>query len=110
VAITLQAQTLTINAIGGILDSRNPTGVIANRPPVAVAIPTQTFAPGVSFSIAPYVSDPDGDALTFERLGGTAPAGVTIGPNGLVTVPTDTPPGTYTVEWDANDGRGGTVQ
>ena len=108
--IALLAQNLTINSFGGILDSRNPTGIVVNRPPVAVSIPTQTFAPGVSFSIAPYVSDPDGDAVTFSRVGGSAPAGVTISPTGIVTVPTNVPPGTYTIDWDANDGKGGSVQ
>lgn len=102
--ITLQAQNFTINALAGILDSRNPTGVVVNRPPQWVAIPDQTFAPGVSFSIAPYASDPDGDALTFARNGGTAPAGVTVSANGTVVVPTDTPPGTYTIVVETTDG------
>jgi hypothetical protein len=106
VPITLVAQNLTINGVSGILDSRNPTGVLANREPVWTppGSALQIFQGSVT-SIAPYASDPDGDALTFARVGGTAPAGLTVLSNGNIVVATDVPPGTYTVLVDADDGR-----
>jgi hypothetical protein len=107
VPITLQAQNLTINGLGGILDSRNPTGAPVNRPPVWALPPTAVnIAVGSVASIAPYASDPDGDAITFSRVGGTAPAGLTVLPDGTMAVAAGTTPGTYTVLVDANDGRG----
>lgn len=52
----------------------------ANRPPVWLTVPTITFTQGIasSSSIAGYVSDPNGDALTITRTDAIAlPAGVT---------------------------------
>lgn len=104
--ITLLAQDLTINAVGGVLDSRNPTGAAANREPVWTPPASAIQLPqGSVVSIASYASDPDGDAITFARAGGTAPAGITVLPNGSLVVATDVAEGTYTVIVDADDGR-----
>lgn len=104
-AITLQAHNFQINAIGGVLDSRNPTGTQANRPPVVDPIPAITAISGTSFSIAGYISDPDGDTVTTSRIGGSAPPGVTLQSNATVTIPAGTAAGTYTVNGRADDGR-----
>src|SRR2546426_3470478 len=50
-----------------------------NRAPVWQTVPTITFTQGVasSISIAGYVSDPDGDALTIS-MNGLLPSGVTF--------------------------------
>jgi len=50
-----------------------------NRAPVWQTVPTITFTQGVasSISIAGYVSDPDGDALTIS-MNGSLPSGVTF--------------------------------
>ncbi len=106
--ITLQAQSLSITAYNGILDSRNPLGLPDNSPPEWDAPSTAiNIAAGAVVSIASYATDPDGDAITFSRaVGGTAPAGITVQSNGTITVPTDVPPGTYTILVEADDGRG----
>lgn len=107
--ITLQPHDFTINALGGVLDSRNPAGVQPNRSPVIATIPDQTRAMGSTFSLASYFSDPDGDALTCTRTGGTAPAGVTVSTAGTVTVSMAVPAGSYTVSVSVDDGRGGSA-
>ena len=50
-----------------------------NRAPVWQTVPTITFTQGVpsNISIAGYVSDPDGDALTIS-MNGLLPSGVTF--------------------------------
>ena len=55
------------------------TATVANLPPVWQGVPTITFTQGVasSISIAGYVSDPDGDALTIS-MNGLLPSGVTF--------------------------------
>jgi hypothetical protein len=59
----------------------NPTGQPTgpNRVPVWRTVPTIAFPQGVpsSISIAAYVTDPDGDALTITISSATLPAGVT---------------------------------
>lgn len=107
--ITLQAHNFAIIGLAGVLDSRNPTGEVQNRPPVIAAIPNQTATAGTTFSLASYFSDPDFDALTCVRTGGTAPIGVTISPQGLVAVAADATPGACTVALSVSDGRGGTA-
>ncbi len=112
--ITLQAHNFTINPTSGALDSRTPTGAVANRAPVASNIPDQTIAAGTTgASLASYFTDPDGDAMTFGRQGGTAPAGVTITSSGVPVVDTSVAPSPagvpYTVTMYADDGRSSTV-
>lgn len=52
----------------------------ANLPPVWLPITTIAFTQGVasSVSIASYVSDPNGNALTIAMTSGALPAGVTF--------------------------------
>jgi len=52
----------------------------ANRAPVWQTVPTITFTQGIasSISIAGYVTDPDGDALTISVNLAVLPAGVTF--------------------------------
>jgi hypothetical protein len=52
---------------------------VANQPPAWRTVPTITFAQGVaaSVSIAAYVTDPNGDALTITRNVAALPPGVT---------------------------------
>ena len=103
--ITLQANDFTINALGGVLDSRNPSGTLPNQAPVWASIPTQTAQAGSTVALSSYASDPNGDSLTFQRVGGTAPAGVTIDPaSALITIPAGTAAGTYTCIVRASDG------
>jgi hypothetical protein len=56
-----------------------------NQAPVWTAIPPIVFVAGVasSFSIAAYVSDPDGDALVLELNDVALPAGVTFDAAGM---------------------------
>lgn len=104
--ITLQPHNFTINGLGGVLDSRNPGGVQPNREPEWSAPSSPlNVAPGAVISVAPYASDPDGDALTFARVGGTAPAGITVQPDGTIVVAAGVAAGDYTVVIDADDGR-----
>jgi hypothetical protein len=109
VPINLTAVNWTMSGLGGVLDSRNPTGTQPNRSPVIATIPSQTRDAGSTFSIAGYGSDLDGDALTWTRTGGTAPVGVTVSPQGEVAIFADAIGGDYTVIVQASDGRGGTA-
>jgi hypothetical protein len=80
---TLGAGTYTLR----VSDKRIVTvGAIAAPPPppvnqssVWMMVPTISFVRGVpsSFSIAAYVSDPDGDALTITKNAAALPPGVT---------------------------------
>lgn len=104
---------------GYVADSAVITASIAaaqvgNRAPVWSTIPAQTTTAGtpLTFSVGPYASDPDGDPMTFGRTGGaadTAPAGVTVSSAGVLSVPANTAPGSYTVEVYADDGQGGAL-
>ena len=55
------------------------TVTVANLPPVWQGVPTITFTQGVasSVSIAGYVTDPNGDALTITLSSAALPPGVT---------------------------------
>ena len=54
----------------------------ANLPPVWASVPTITFTQGVksTFSIAGYVNDPNGDALTITKNAVALPPGITYDP------------------------------
>ena len=56
------------------------TVTVANSPPVWQGVPTITFTQGVpsSVSIASYVTDPNGDALTITLNSAGLPPGVTF--------------------------------
>jgi len=56
-----------------------PPAPATNVPPVWTTVPTITFTSGVAstFSIAPYVSDANGDPLTITKNAAALPAGVT---------------------------------
>jgi hypothetical protein len=84
--LTTTTAALAIGACGG------PTGTTpadapagpgtnpaSNLPPVWQTVPTVSFTQGVasSVSIAAYVSDPNGDALTIAKNAVALPAGVT---------------------------------
>jgi len=78
----------------------------SNRAPIwALPATLGNVTPGRTVSVGTYVSDPDSDPITIARVGGTAPAGVTVSTSGIVTVPADTTPGTYTLVFQADDGR-----
>ena len=55
------------------------TVTVGNLPPAWQTVPTITFAQVVasSVSIAAYVTDPNGDALTITKNSAALPAGVT---------------------------------
>lgn len=57
----------------------SPTPPSANRPPTWTTLPTVTFTLGIpsTFSVASFVTDPDGDALTLTHSG-ALPNGVTF--------------------------------
>ncbi len=57
-----------------------------------------------TINLSPYAQDPDGDPIIWSRVGGTAPAGVTINPaTGQLSVPGTVPAGDYTVTIDITD-------
>jgi hypothetical protein len=86
----------------------------SNRAPIWGTAPTIAVVQGTGLlagNIAQYASDPDGDLMTFYRTGSaldTAPASITVSSSGSITVPANTPVGTYTVEVAADDGKGST--
>src|SRR5690349_23626514 len=55
------------------------TVVVANHPPVWSPVPSFVFAQGIasSISVADYVTDADGDALTINMSAGSLPTGAT---------------------------------
>lgn len=60
-------------------DGAQPDAPMGNQAPVWSSVPTVQFVAGVAstFSIAPYVTDPDGDDLTITLNDVPLPAGVT---------------------------------
>ena len=84
--LTTTTAALAIGACGGPTGSTpdaapggpgaNPA---SNLPPVWQTVPTVSFTQGVAsnVSIAAYVSDPNGDALTIAKNAVALPAGVT---------------------------------
>lgn len=78
------------------------TGVV-NQPPVWSAF-SLTIEAGNAESIVARASDPEGVQLAFSRVGGTAPSGVTCSVAGIVTVPSGTTAGAYTLTLRASDG------
>jgi len=64
---------------GGTAADQQPPPPGTNGSPVWLTVPTITFAQGVasSVSIAAYVTDPNGDALTITKNAAALPAGVT---------------------------------
>lgn len=119
--ITLLAQNFTIKPTNGALDSRTPTGAVANRAPVwQASVPDQNILAGsVGSTYANYVTDPDSDAMTFGRetpagqAADTAPAGIMITSAGVPVVasgvPASNPLSPYTVWVYADDGRSNAV-
>jgi len=88
--LRLLAATTAGLALGGCYGGPEPKGSpqAGNQPPppppgnlapVWQTVPTMTFTQGIAsnISIAGYVSDPDGDALTIS-VNGLLPAGVTF--------------------------------
>jgi hypothetical protein len=65
---------------GSTSEDASTTTDAAPGEPVWSAVPTIAFVQGVaaSISIASYVSDPDGDVLTFMKNGVALPPGVTF--------------------------------
>ena len=68
-----------VNPDGDTADGMNPDGT-ASGAPVWTDVPNIAFVLGVAsvFSIAEFVSDPDGDALTLTLNDMPLPAGVTF--------------------------------
>jgi hypothetical protein len=107
--VTLSAATgATLGTPASTTVTINGTAV-ANRAPVWTSIPNLSFTQGVAqtISIASYVSDADGDALTIAMNSVVLPAGVTFEPanklfryNGVGAVAT-----AAGVVLTANDGR-----
>ncbi len=70
-------------AMGGCGGAAGPASTssspVANLPPAWQTVPTIAFTQGVAsgVSIAAYVSDPNGDALTITKNNVLLPAGVT---------------------------------
>jgi hypothetical protein len=85
-ALTATTAALAVGACGGPMDSGAGSGSggpgvnpASNLPPVWQTVATIQFTQGVasSVSIAAYVSDPNGDALTITKNTAALPAGVT---------------------------------
>ena len=85
-ALATTSAAFAVSACGG--DAVTPTTSTGgggpppptNHAPVWSAMPTVTFTQGVAstFSVASFVSDPDGDALTLTRNAVALPVGVTF--------------------------------
>jgi hypothetical protein len=71
---------LRATASGGSTDSNVFSVSIVNLPPVWGGTPAPLFQVGVSASypLLPFVSDPEGDSITFASIGTALPSGVTI--------------------------------
>lgn len=76
-----------------------------NKPPVWLAVPTVNFKQGTasSFDLTPFVSDPQGAAMTLAVASGTLPAGVTLSGMALHYDGTGAP-ATDTITVSADDG------
>jgi hypothetical protein len=87
---------------------------LVNDPPVATALANlaNVDSAPISLSVASAYSDPDGNPLEFTATG--LPAGLSIGPDGVISGTIDpaasqTNNGVYTVTVTASDGQGGAV-
>lgn len=71
---------LRATAAGGSADSNVFSVAIVNLPPVWGGTPAPLFQVGVSasYSLLPFVSDPENDSITFASIGAALPTGVTI--------------------------------
>src|SRR5262249_47262949 len=80
----------------------------ANHPPQILSTPRAAIAIGGRYAYQVEAIDPDSDPLTFTLT--TAPPGMTIDADGLVTwQPTGAELGANPVVLSVNDGRGGVV-
>ena len=74
-----------------------------NQAPVWDASVSLTIKQGESASLVPYVSDPEGDPITFSKIiGGTT--GTTVSLAGVISVADTVPVAAYTPEISASDG------
>ena len=116
--ITGTATNLTQASFNARIIAKDPQGAqgigtfvfnITNTPPTSTTIPAQTAQRNRtwSFSLSPFFSDVNGNALTF--IGSGLPAGLTLSSSGAITGSPTAPVGNYTVTVTANDGRSGTV-
>ncbi|GEM_PF-1324780 len=80
------------------------SGTSLNRPPTTTGIPSQTIVQGQAYQLqlTSYVTDPDGQALTFQASG--LPAGLSL--SGSVISGTPAQPGVSTVNVTAIDPGG----
>jgi hypothetical protein len=96
--------------VGGRDSGPRADGAPGNGAPVWTSIPPITFVAGVAsdFSIMPYVSDPDGDALALALNDVALPAGVTFDAAGMRFVYDGSGPIAMTTGHvlSADDGRG----
>lgn len=109
-ALTTTTAALAVGGCGGpTMSGSTSSSPAANLPPVWQTVTAVAFTQGVpsSVSIAAYVSDPDGDALTITMTSGTLPAGVTFDAAGKRFVYDGVGPlgSTSGVVLTANDGR-----
>lgn len=79
-AVTTTANTGGGGGVGGGGGGGTPPPPGVNLAPVWSSVPTVSFTQGVAstFSVAAFVSDPNGDALTLTRNAVALPVGVTF--------------------------------
>jgi hypothetical protein len=101
--------TLQAGQIATSLDFGNTAlGAPSNQTPTISSAPRTSVALGQTYRYAVQAGDPDSDPLTFSLT--TAPAGMTIDTNGLITwTPTTAQFGANSVVVHVDDGNGGTV-
>ena len=83
------------------------SGCSPNNPPVFCSIPDQSVNEGdtLELNLLNHATDPDGDTLSFTLITGVG----TITENTYIYSPDYNASGTYTVEIEAIDGRGGSA-
>jgi PKD repeat protein len=104
--------TLTVTDNAGLTGGTQKTVVIGNRMPVAANLPDQiSVSPGrlIDLGLAQYVSDPDGDTLTYNASGlASLPRASFDAASGRFTwLPSAT--GTYSLPVSVSDGHGGQI-
>lgn len=79
-----------------------------NQPPVLAPVGKQSHRVGQAVSLVLSASDPNGDALTFSAI--RLPPGLSIGATIGVITGTPNKRGTFSVEAQVSDGRGGSAK
>jgi len=104
---------LTVRDEDGLTDTLSLTAIVeANAPPVwGEGIQPPPYRAGAAYAFTLPASDPNGDTLTFTRVAGVLPPGLTLdAQTGTISGTPSLDAGTVSARLRVSDGRGGTAE